>query len=113
MIAFSFNSLDFRHSPTLIFIPAQISLNRTDICLLFINRAFAMIIIIYFYLFIYVIHLLLLNMIIMLLLYLIIINIFIFSFQSKYGNNIIIIFSQSVDHVLIIKLDNSFIMFLS
>lgn len=39
MIAFSFNSLDFRHSPTLIFIPAQISLNHTDICLLFIHQS--------------------------------------------------------------------------
>lgn len=39
MIAFSFNSLDFRHSPTLIIIPAQISLNRTDKCLPFIHQS--------------------------------------------------------------------------
>ena len=119
MIAFSFiyliTPLSYSHLNFLLFFNSSsnlFKLHRYMFAIYSAIRSFAMIIIIYFYLFVCIEYLLLLNMIIMLLLYLIIINIFIFSFQSKYGNNIIIIFSQSVDHVLIIKLDNSFIMFL-
>ena len=107
------------HSPTLILIfyysliPVRISLNYTDICLLFIQQSglFAMIIIIYFYLFVCIEYLLLLNMIIMLLLYLIMINIFIIHFHFNIVVMMLLLLYCFLNCILIIKIDNSFTIF--